>query len=356
MIIQSKAKAIDPRTPLRIHVTSEREEIDIEGLVELSDNAWRRNYDGKVRAVYDAEYYEWLLGGNDWFASLALTEAGTPVAFIVSLMRILSCGGDRFAAAYTTAWAADPGYRRTGASLRVWQANREAIRARGCFGIAAAHGSYSGARAGVVFREAPEARGVATVLHTGSIWSRALAGGAPAPAARLQRLCYVDGPYTLDALDAPVDLESFARLVEAQARLTFAPSQNFAQLYLNSETTRSGTMWLELGDSARCAVGFSMFSLALDDTEIGLVGRIQFFLAFDCDAERAQVALEMMCGFLQRAGCSSVSLVDQGHLAQATLEHCGFTRTPEEVTFSLWSPSTPPAVFEDLSSCALDWI
>ena len=351
---------VDPRTPLTIVTTSDAGAIDIDALVAVSDNAWRRNYDGKVRVVYDADYYEWLLGGSDWFASLALTEDGKPVGFIVSLLRTLNCGGERFPAAYTTAWAVDPAYRRTGVSLRVWQANRETIRERGYYGVAAAHGGYSGTRSGVVFREPPELRGVATVLQSGAIWSRALTGRAPPPAPRtsvgMRRLCYVDGPYALEDVDAPVARETFEQLAASNAQLAFAPSENFAQLYFNSELTRSGTMWLEPGGDARCAVGFAMFTLALDDNEIGLVGRIQFFLSFDCDDERREIALETMCGFLQRAGCSSVSLIDQRQVAQATLERCGFTLTPDVVTSSLWSRGPLPAAFDGLESCSLDWL
>jgi GNAT superfamily N-acetyltransferase len=352
--------SVDPRTPLRIVVTSDAGEIDIDALVVLSDNAWRRNYDGKVRVVYDADYYEWLLDGSDWFAALALTDDGKPVGFILSALRTLNCGGERFPAAYTTAWAVDPAYRRTGVSLRLWQANRDAIRERGYLGIAAAHGGYSGTRGGVVFRESAERRGVATVLQSGAIWSRALTGKAATPVQRasvgMRRLCFVDGPYPIDDQDVPVDRETFEQLVASNAKLAFAPSENFAQLYFNSALTRSGTMWLEPGGGARCAVGFSMFTLALDDAEIGLVGRIQFFLSFDGDDERTKIALEAMCSFLQRAGCSSVSLVDQRHIAHATLERCGFVRTPDEVTFSLWSREPPAAAFDDLSSCSLDWL
>lgn len=352
--------AIDPRTPLQIVVTSDAGEIDIDALVALSDNAWRRNYDGKVRVAYDADYYEWLLGGSDWFAALALTDAGRPVGFIVSLLRTLNCGGERFPAAYTTAWAVDPAYRRTGVSLRLWQTNRETIRERGCFGVAAAHGGFSGTRAGVVFREPAEVRGIATVLQSGAIWSRALAGRASpltqsAPAG-MRRLCFVDGPYAIEDHDAPVDRETFEQLVASNSQLAFAPSESFAQLYFNSELTRSGTMWIEPGGGIRCAVGFSMFTLALDDAEIGLVGRIQFFLSFGCDDEHTAIALEAMCSFLHRAGCSSVSLVDQRHIAHETLERCGFVRTPDEVTFSLWSREPLVAAFDDLSSCSLDWL
>lgn len=352
--------AVDPRTPLQIVVTSDAGEIDIDALVALSDNAWRRNYDGKVRVVYDADYYEWLLGGSDWFAALALTGDGKPVGFIVSLLRTLNCGGERFPAAYTTAWAVDPAYRRTGVSLRLWQANRETIRERGYFGVAAAHGGYSGTRAGVVFREPPERRGVATVLHSGAIWSRALTGRAPPLAQHapmgMRRLCFVDGPYVIEDQDAPVDRATFEQLVASNARLAFAPSQNFAQIYFNSELTRSGTLWLEPTRGMRCAVGFSIFMLALDEAEIGLVGRIQFFLSFGCDDERKEIALEAMSGFLHRAGCSSVSLVDQHQIAHATLERCGFVRTPDEVTFSLWSREPLAAPFDDLSPCSLDWL
>ena len=352
--------AVDPRTPLRIAVTSSAAEIDSDALVALSDKAWRHNYSGKVRVVYDAENYEWLLGGNDWFAAVALTEDGTAVGFIVSLLRTLACGDERYPCAYTTAWAVDPAYRRTGVSLRLWQANRDEIRQRACYGLGAAHGALSRTRGGVVFREPAERRGVATVLQTAAIWSRASAG-KPSPAVLragvgMRRLCFVDGPHPIDEPGAPVDRATFERLIAAPAQLAFAPTENFVQLYFNSELSRSGTMWLEPGGGARCAIGFVMFDLALDAAELGRVGRIQFLHAFDCDDARVGMALDAVCGFLQGAGCSSVSLLDQARIAPATLQRCGFVRTPDEVTFSLWSAEPPPAALGALASCSLDWM
>lgn len=333
-------------------VTSDEGMIDIEALVELSERAWGHDYKGRLRVLYDADYYDWLLGGPDWLAVLATNESGQPVGCIFSLLRALSCRGERFPAAYSTGWAVDPAYRRTGISMRMWQAHRLTLMERGYIGISTSHVGHSGTRADVVFRESPGQRGVSVAFHTGVIWSRPLTGKTAAAPARaridMRRLCFTEGS---------IDHRTFAELLTSSSPLTFFPSQNFAQMYFNSELTRSGTMWLEPAAGARYVVGYSMYRLALDDMQIGQIGRIQFFLSFDDGGEHAEVVLEEMCGYLQRAGCSSVSLVDQHAIAHDRLERCGFTRTPDEVTFHLWAPEPLAGRFQGLAPpCTLDFM
>ena len=114
-------------------------------------------------------------------------------------------------------------------------------------------------------------------------------------------------------------------------------------------------MWCEVA-GARCAVGFSMFTLALDEAELGLVGRIQFVLPCDCDDTQIEAVLQAICGFMQRCGCSTASLVDQRAIPQAVLERSGFARTDEEVTLSLGVPEALAERFGDAASCMLDFL
>lgn len=351
---------VDPRAPLRIVVTSNEDEIDFDALCELGERAFRHNYRGELRVLYDAEYYERLLVGNEWFGVLAYDENDRLAGCMFSLLRMLNCRGESYPAAYTTNWAVDPAYRRTGVSLRIWQILCAELRARGRIGIGAVHGSNAGARSGSVFREPPGQRRVSVVVAVGMIWSRALTSVPPAdpprPAVRVQRLCFVDGPYPYDDPDAPIDQRSFARLVAENGSLAFAPTHNFAQLYFNSELTNSGALWVDLDGGARCAAGYSIFTLALDDIVVGKIGRIQFFMPFGCDDAQQAVALEGVCGFLQRAGCSSASLLDQRVIAHSTLERCHFVRTSDEVTLSLGVEPQHAARFENLPGSALDFV
>jgi hypothetical protein len=352
--------AVNPRAPLQIVVTSNKDEIDFDALCELSERAFKHNYAGKLRIVYDHDYYERLLAGSDWLGVFAFDENHRLVGCKFSLLRVLMWRCQLYPAAYSTNWAVDPAYRRTGVSLRIWQALSKELRERNCIGIGASHEGNSGTRSGVVFREPLGQRRVAIVVMSGVIWSRSLTGVTPInewrSTVRMQRLCFVDGSYPYGDPDAPIDQSTFAQLLAESNALTFAPTHSFAQLYFNSELNRSGTLWLELGGDARCAVGYSMFTLALDDVEVGQIGRIQFILPFGCDDAQQAAALEAVCGFLQRAGCSSASLLDQRAITLATLKLCGFTPTSDQVTLSLGVQPSLATRFENMPWLALDFV
>lgn len=348
---------IDPRTPLDIVVTSDIGDVDIDDLVRFSELAWRHNYKGRLRVVYDAPFYAWLLSGKDWFAVLARNGEGRIVGCMFALVRDLYIRGESFPSVYSTGWAVDPAYRRTGVSLRLWLALHDRVREGGYVSIGASHAGLSGTRGDVVFRDDAEDRGRIVSHHCGAIWSRPVGGSviAHAPVA-MQRLCFVDGEHALECADMPIDLATLSSSMAATGQLTFAPSRHFRHLYLNSEFTRSGTMWVETDDGARCAVGFSIFALAMDDLAVGTIGRIQFFLPFD-GGEAAQVeALNAMSAFLARQGCSTVSMVEQPAAAPAVMERCGFTKAADSVTFSVRSPVALAHRFDDAPPFALDFL
>jgi hypothetical protein len=172
----------------------------------------------------------------------------------------------------------------------------------------------------------------------------------------MQRLCYADGNHVLEYADTPVGLAALSASIAETGLLTFAPSRHFRHTYLNSEFTRSGTMWAELGGGGHCLVGFSIFALAMDDVPVGTIGRIQFFLPFDCHEARQADALNATCAFLARSGCSTVSMVEQPAVAPPVLEQCGFTKAAESVTFSVRSPVALAHRFDDVPPFALDFL
>ncbi len=353
-------KAVDPRTPLRIVEVSAEDGVDHEAIAELAERAFRRNYQGKLRVVCDVDYYERLLGGGDWIGTLAFDrDSGAPVGCYFALLRSLCRRGQTFPASYSTSWAVDPAYRRTGASLLIWKALSDRLRERGCITLGAAHGGNSGTRADAVFRNAPADRRVSVIAASGAIWSRSLgiaSARSRTAAPRMQRLCFVDGPEDYEDPDAPVTRSDYESMLASRDLLCFAPSGNFARTYFNSEEDRSGTLWLQFAGGACCAVGYSIFALALDDVPIGRTGRIQFFQSFGCDQDQQAVALDEVCGFLARAGCSSASLLDQRTIDAATLVRSGFAETQDIVSISFGVESSLADRFEACSPSALDFI
>ncbi|WP_157883122.1 GNAT family N-acetyltransferase [Xanthomonas citri] len=153
-------------------MTSDIGDVDIADLVRFSELAWRHNYKGRLRVVYDAPFYAWLLSGKDWFAVLARNGEGRIVGCMFALVRDLYIRGEAFPSVYSTGWAVDPAYRRTGVSLRLWLALHDRVREGGYVSIGASHAGLSGTRGDVVFRDDAEDRGRNVVHHCGAIWSR----------------------------------------------------------------------------------------------------------------------------------------------------------------------------------------
>lgn len=334
---------VNPRTPFEIVVTSDAGSIDFDRLAEFCDRAWRQEYAGKPRALYDRDFLTWLLGGKHWFAVLALTKTGQPVGSFFSLVRTLRHEGDSIPTLYSTGWAVDPAYRRYGVSLLLWQMHRTILRERGYADVTTLHVGHSASRAGDVLREREPQRGTSNEFHTGSIWSKRLTdddAGKRQPRILRQHLYVAEGEGGDHGPSGSSNGENFAVLADRTATLCYAPSGNFAQLYMDRKSLRSGTMCFTTADGSQCAMGFSIHTLAYEETPMGSVGRIQFAISDRCDDDDLLAALESMCALLAERDCFSVSIVNQECVSQQVLRRCGFEETADSITYRIWTPES----------------
>jgi ribosomal protein S18 acetylase RimI-like enzyme len=351
---------VNPASPFEIVVTSSASSIDFDRLAEFSDRAWRKEYAGKPRALYDRDFLTWLLSGEHWYAVLALTKTGQPVGSFFSLLRTLRHEGGSIPALYSTGWAVDPAYRRNGVSLMLWQTHRTMLRERGCADVTTLHVGHSAARAGGVLRESGAQRGSSNEFHTGSIWSRRLTdedAAKPQPRILRQRL-HVAGEAGVNPGEAAgSNGENFTALLDRTSTLSYAPSANFSQLYMNRKSGRSGTLCFTTADGSQCAMGFSTHTLAYEGTPMGDIGRIQFAVCDRCDDDDLLAALESTCAFLAELECFSVSVVDQNCIPLEVLRRGGFEETSDSIAFRIWTPESlagrfvsakPPFAFDFL--------
>jgi hypothetical protein len=351
---------VNPTAPFEIIVTSDASSIDFDRLAEFCDRAWRQEYAGKPRALYDRDFLTWLLSGKHWYAVLALTKTGQPVGSFFSLLRTLRHEGSSIPALYSTGWAVDPAYRRHGVSLLLWQMHRTILRERGYADVTTLHVGHSAARAGDVLRERGTQRGTSNEFQTGLIWSRRLTDEDAAkrrPRILQQHLYAADEEGVSRGPAGSSSEANFAALLDKTSTLSYESSGNFSQLYMNRKCGRSGTICFTTADGSQCAMGFSTHTLAYEDTPMGNIGRIQFAVCERCDDDDLLAALESMCAFLAELECFSVSIVDQKCIPREVLRRGGFEETADSISFRIWTPeplagrfagAKPPFAFDFL--------
>lgn len=178
---------VENRTAIRVFAARDAAYLDYEGLGRLADEAYRHDYEGVARVVFDADYFEWLLepGKRDWLAVIAVNASDEPVGCIVSLLRTLSYAGRDFPALYSTAWTVAPEYRNRNVAIRLARAHTAAFTDADNrqVGISMFHAGHSGMRAQGVFGGTNPATGSSGMrsFHRGALWSRRLLGiDAPA--------------------------------------------------------------------------------------------------------------------------------------------------------------------------------
>lgn len=343
---------VENRTAIRVFAARDAAYLDYEGLGRLADEAYRHDYEGVARVVFDADYFEWLLepGKRDWLAVIAVNASDEPVGCIVSLLRTLSYAGRDFPALYSTAWTVAPEYRNRNVAIRLARAHTAAFTDADNrqVGISIFHAGHSGMRAQGVFGgpNPPTASSGMRSFHRGALWSRRLLGGDasatnPVLPCRMSHLSLCDGRLVAVGDVPPLSLEAYRLLIQRMP-LAFAPTESFARLYLRRGSERAGTLLFGFESQGQCIASYSMHELALDDVDLGKVGQVQYLLPSCCTQQELAAALLELCAFFRRQGCLSACMHDQGCIEASLLERYGFSRSTDELISNLWA--TPLAV------------
>lgn len=347
-------RAVENRTDIRVFAVRDATRVDYDGLGELADGAWRHDYAGKARVVYDADYFLWLLEPRwrDWLAVIAVNETDEPVGCIVSLLRTLCYAGREYPALHSTAWTVAPAYRNRNVAIRLARAHSAAFTDADDrqVGVSLFHAGHAGMRAQGVFGGVNPTDGSsgARLFHRGALWSRRLLANdaSPAhaaPACRLSRLSLAEGQLLADGDVPSPGFEAFRQRI-LRAPLAFAPTESFARMYLRDGNERSGTLLFGFDSGSQCLATYSMQQLALDDVDLGKVGQIQNLLPTGCTPQEMATVVRELCAFFRRLGCVSVSSYDQGCVDAGVLQDLGFSRSSDELVSNLWA--TPRAVMQ----------
>src|SRR5688572_651774 len=93
---------VDRRGEFTMHKLDELADDQLGGWADFVDHAWRLDYRGAVRYLYDRGYFQWLLGGHDWTATVILRNETQLAAVVVSLFRTLVTPQGKCPAIYST--------------------------------------------------------------------------------------------------------------------------------------------------------------------------------------------------------------------------------------------------------------
>jgi hypothetical protein len=339
-------QAVESRTGIRVFAARDAAHVDYEGLGRLADGAYRHDYAGMARVVFDADHFEWLLEPDrrDWLAVIAVNDDDEPVGCLISLLRTLCYAGREFPALYSTGWTVAPAYRHRNVAMRLARAQTvafvDADVANRQIGISQFHAGHAGMRAQGVFGGAQTEVGSTGTyaFHRGAMWSRRLLEGedGSTTACRMSRLSLSDGRLVA-AGDVPAPSLDAYRERMAQASVAFAPTESFARFYLRRGNERSGTLLFGFDSPATCIATYSMHNIALDDVDLGRVGQVQYLAPSHCTPQELAAALRELCTFFRDNDCVSACIHDQGGIDTDVLARGGFSRTGDELISNLWA-------------------
>lgn len=264
--------------------------VDFDALAEFSMPVWRADYQGEVRILYDANYYRWLLGGNDWLGVLALNNERRLVGCLFSLKRNISCTQQILPAIYSTAWAVSPAYRHLALGIRLAAVHGELTRSANLASLALGvlHDGHKGMQLASA-AQGPRPAEVASFMHRTSIWRRRVSSifeTHDASSDQKLKCCRltVEGSHVQAApieCSAP-SFQALRALAHSSARVTFDPTESFSRLYLDPNCNRSATLWYETQAGGCCILSYSIHQLALDEFVLGRVGQLQCIHSSGC--------------------------------------------------------------------------
>lgn len=305
----------------------------LDELAALMNEAWRHDYKGEVRMVYDAEYLKWVLG-TDWGGlSIRESSSGELVGFVYSLGRTVAINRKTYKSVYTSGLTVSPRFRQRGLSRWTHEVGASLMFEDTQSGVEVAALQVGHAGLLATERNAARARlGTNVLLPPCNIWSkRVLAQEHAGDGVTISRVYSTqdhDG-----ALNVPRVAELFASTAMA-ASVAFLPKRNFVQLYLREHESRSGTLYLQLEDGSDCAMTFTIVTLAIDDDLIGDMAQVQSIYG-DLDPRQLTLALDAVTSELAHWGCMAISVVVQRPLNHEALQTSGFTKSSDHVIWSL---------------------
>lgn len=334
-------KLLGSRSDLVMHAVSSWDELDFAALARLNDAAWRADYRGAIRFVYDEQYLRWLLGGSDWFGVIIQNGQSQPVGTMFSLFRQLRWGnGMAIRGHHTTGLTVAPDYRRLGLGSWIHDELVEQIYGEynSRIGLAVYHAGHAGQRLiDTYMKSEKKVRGV--FFNEGMIWGRRLtptqSHGPTLSSARTTQVWLDDnGVLQSGASSIKVSREDLDEMLGASS-LNWAPAESFSRLYLTEASHHGTTLWVEFDSGARCCVIFSCVKTAIDTYDVGLIGQIQVVAFAGCSESELVTALQSACSVMQARKYVAASIVDHGNVPQQVIAAAGFTVSQDRLVFAL---------------------
>lgn len=330
-------------------------DLDIPRLVAMIDHAWRTDYPGAVRPIFDSAYMRWLMPDDESIAVI-ISDADSLVGFYVALQRTLYCRQRTITAYYGTALTVAPQYRGLGLGRWITQTMNGLVidQRRGEVIIA----NYNIAHGGLATVESA-LRGnldwCVHPFHTAVTWSRDLASEPLPEPARLLKVEQVtvarDGRLSASCEGSHGARLSLRSAVDANEELrttydvAFGLDSSLRTQFFDAPTGDAGTV-VFIFDDGVCGISFNIAELGLNERTFGRVGRLQAIHAVACSAEDVRSAVLHVCRWFQRKGCREVRIVDEGIVPPPVLEDLGFHSADDRLTFAVRGPKDAVQLFE----------
>ena len=319
------------------------DDLDLGELLPMIDGAWRHDYQGEVRLIFDGQVLRKLMPPGDFVAVLTRSPVGEPVAFELALKRRLLVRGESLSAYYASVLTVSAEHRSKGLGRLVLEGiNHLVFEQQGADLIVSTfHEGHAGSPAVQSTYDRIGDWGIAR-FHRAPIWGRRL---------DKQPFLPLNAPPTFRELDGAAAVDLSAR-IDDRCEASFALEASLSAQYLSPENEASTLYDYPFG-SGRFLAGVNLLPMAVDDRELPPIAQLQLLLAID--GTEAQIApgdvekvLQHLGHRLGERGCFALSLVDMGVVPLEVLEKLGFRQTEDVITFAARGPQDTIAAFEGL--------
>ncbi len=345
------------------------DELDVQALLAMVDEAWQLDYQGETRLVFDDTSLPRYLPAQDWLGVMALDERGAPVGFEVAMERVLFVAGEKLRCFYVSMLSVSAHHRRRGLGRWILEGiNRAVFEDRGGDLI---FSTFQLGHAG-----APT---VQATFDDISDWGVLHFQGSPIWSRRLDRdpLAPLEDPLEWRSLSVETsetgaheegdhqesdheesDHEEAVQLIDEDQlsaleswicgahSVAFGLGASVRSQYLSPGVgPASGLFLYSLGNGRQALVGWYVVGLAIDDHRLRPVGQVQMMALAEAEEDEREHILRHLAEHFVSHGCFAMSVVDAGVSVERALESLGFERTGDDMAFAVRGPMERLAAF-----------
>ncbi len=315
------------------------DQLPIDRITELLEQAWASDYKNELRPKYDESYLRWISSGKH--VSVLAELAGEVVGFALGLVRTVYLNHKLYDSYYTTLITVSPTHRRMGIASQVSKRLTEICQSGG---YRPQMNVYHHGHAGLptlknITKKIQNQNRVFKELGTIPIWGKLLIDDINVDMV----ICGGKAVVVEDILEfelfdnsAPVqiriEINKLSNLVGNTYEYTTGFQQSFRELYMRKGCRQAATNYYEFNHTRFCIIPYNVCEAIYGGSELKLL-QIQAVFSKECSESELSTALSHTLETAIELGCDMATFYDQNVVPENILKDLGFS--PSGDTFML---------------------